>query len=191
MAFTPQQKPAPTMGSLQQSFVFRFRQFLINDQFTIIEDLPVTKPVRQVTRQSAKGFNYSVFLMKISSGGVEADLEMMDHELTAIAIACPKDTKNFKGITLAFDGRRWVYICSDTNAQQNAPTTQFQPQGSNTDIEKLVTGIKAINSIGTDVLMSDLIKMADKITPGKALDLIQAAKAGGYVYEKDGCVKVS
>jgi len=104
--YTPnQQKPAPTLGGVQQNFQYRLRNFIINDQFTIVEDLPRTKPIRQAIRAGQKG-QYNVFLIRISSNAFEADLELFEGELNNLAIACPKDTQNFKGITLAYDGRK-------------------------------------------------------------------------------------
>jgi len=196
--YTPnQQKPAPTLGGVQQNFQYRLRNFIINDQFTIIEDLPRTKPIRQAIRAGAKG-QYNVFLIRISSNAFEADLELFEGELNNLAIACPKDTQNFKGITLAYDGRKWVYVGGempiprdpmlDKRPDLNPPADQTE-----TFIKSLVKDmeyLKKVNSPEYQVTTKVLMNIAESITPGKALDLITNAKSQGYIIESAGVYRV-
>ena len=117
----------------------------------------------------------------------------MEFETSMLAILCPKNTENFKGSTFAFDGQKWQYVCGDMPAVGNSPITQpYQPiDQKDAFIQKLVSSIKAINAIGTEVTSGDMIKIADKITPGDALGLIQAAKMAGYIIESNGIFKVA
>jgi len=193
----PQQKAAPTFGGVQQNFQYRLRNFIINDQFTIVEDLPRTKPIRQAQKAGSKG-QYTVFLIRISSNNFEADLELFEGELNNLAIACPKDTQNFKGITLAFDGRKWVYICSDAPSDPRQPNLYPNPQTSpisqpqqSTDqkslfMAKMIGSMRALESVGVPCDISKLTLMCESISPGNALQLISTAKGEGRICEKDG-----
>lgn len=193
--YTPNQaKPAPTFAGVQQNFVYRLRQFIINDQFTIIEDLPRTKPIRQAFRAGTKG-QYTVFLIRISSGGFEADLELFEGELNYLAIACPKTTQNFKGATLAYVGRRLVYVCGEMPAplQSDSRQPDLNPPTEPADqrdvfVKSLITRIQVLNDMGTDAFMSDVLKLASKICPGKEVDIVGYAKTKGMLKEIEGGV---
>jgi len=196
--YTPnQQKPAPTLGGVQQNFQYRLRNFIINDQFTIVEDLPRTKPIRQAIRAGQKG-QYNVFLIRISSNAFEADLELFEGELNNLAIACPKDTQNFKGITLAFDGRKWVYVCGETTPIRDARQPDLTPPATPQDqtktfIEAMIKDmeyLKKVNSPEYQITTKVLMNIAESITPGKALDIITAAKTQGYIIESAGVYRV-
>ncbi len=101
----PGTMPSQTMGAIRTNFRFKLFGMRANDQFTIIEDLPENKRVRSEIR-TAKGSGkpYPVYFIKVLMNGFEADLEMMEGELSLIAIAVPKEIKNYKGVTLGFDG---------------------------------------------------------------------------------------
>jgi len=214
------QKPSPTFGGLQQNFAYNLRNFRMNDSFTIVEDLPMNKPLRQKTKMSlkpnartGKPEPYNVFAIRIVSSNFEADLELFEGELNTLAIACPKDLKNLRGVSLAFDGMKWQYTFQDTNeplvsssakrpeGMQSMQSDPRQPNlyanpASQVDqkelfYQKLVSSIQALNTIGTDVTSGDMIKIADKITPGDALGLIAAAKMAGYIIESNGIFKVA
>jgi hypothetical protein len=197
---TPQ-KPPQTFGGIQQNFAYNMRNFRMNDQFTIVEDLPSNKPIRQIMKMSlkpnartGKPEPYMVFAIRISSNGFEADLELFDTELNTLAIACPKDIKNFKGTTLAYDGLKWHYICGDMPAVGTSPTTQpYQPPQVDQKvlfINQMVDGIKALNMVGQNVDPSMLTKLCDKISPGNALEMIASAKTQGRIYEQGGVYKI-
>lgn len=197
---TNTQKPAPTFGGIQKNFTYSLRNFRINDQFTITEDLPATKPLRQVVKQSTKGATYSINRIGITSNNYPADLELFESEVSMLAILCPKDTKNFIGSTFAFDGSKWVYVCGEMPTIESlAPTNQSNPvvpkieevSEQTTKIKTLCAGLQALAAIGTDVTPTDAIKIASKIDPARPIDLVNAAKTSGYIYEINGILKVS
>lgn len=190
------QKPAPTFGSIQREFAYTLYNFRVNDQFTIVEDLPSTKPIRQITKIANKtGKPYQVFVIRITSNNFEANLELYESELNKIAIACPKDITNFKGVTLAFDGQKWVYVCQDTNTPgtgQSAPISQpQQPQNQKSlFLTKMIGSMRALESVGVPVDAAKLTKMCDAMSPGNALELIAAAKSQGLIVESQGIFRV-
>lgn len=182
-----QAKPAPTLASIQREFTYSLFGFRVNDQFTIVEDLPATKPIKQITKIANKtGKPYQVFVIRITSNNFEANLELFETELNKIAIACPKDITNFKGVTLAFDGQRWVYVSQDTNTPGQPQLDANVPLNANAINNKIVADIQSLNKVGVQVDIKVLTNICDAIQPGKALELIQAAKTGGYIVESNG-----
>jgi hypothetical protein len=185
-------EPALSLGEIQQTFTFKLRNFKYGDQFTIIEDLPRAKKCRQVVKKAMKtGQPYTVNAIRVSHNSFEADLELFGEELALIAVACPKDTINFKGIALSFDGQKWICVSSNTqdmgfqpNMPLNKPVDQRDAQ-----VNQLVAFIKAQNFVDMPVTYPILQKVADKISPNNAVDLIGYAKTQGAIYEKDGNYK--
>ncbi|MDD5387631.1 MAG: hypothetical protein PHQ22_10600 [Sulfuricurvum sp.] len=196
-------KPPQTFGNIQNNYVFRMSQFIGNDQITIVEDLPKNRPVRQATKKSAKGNDYVVYLIKIDFNGFVSDLEMFGHELNTLAVACPKGTENFKGITLVHNGRSLVYLSTDAPLDPSVPrrTDTRQPdlsapaQAPTEDVvlnnmRQMLADIKTLTKLGVAVKVDQVIKICDTIAPGKALDMIARAKSEGFMYEKDGVYTV-
>ncbi len=197
-------KPAQTFGNMQDNFVFRLSQFIANDQITIVENLPRNVPIRQVSKVSQKGKQYDVYNIRIRSNGFEADLELFSGELNQIAIACPKGTQNFKGITLVHNGRTFVYLSSDAPLDSNVPvrTDARQPDLNPAPVQQtpqnedqrdvfarsLVTRIQILNDMGTDAFMHDVLKLASKICPGKEVEIVGYTKTKGLISEKEGGV---
>jgi len=192
-------KPPQMLGALQASYTFRLSQFIANDQITIVEDLPKNRPVREFKKTSAKGNSYTVYLIRINSNGFEADLELFAGELNQIAIACPKGTENFKGITLVHNGRMFVYLSTAypldpsvplrTDVRQpdlNSPAPQHDQRDNFANT--LVTRIQVLNDMGTDAFMSDVLKLASKICPGKEVEIVGYAKTKGLISEREGGV---
>lgn len=180
-----------SMGSIQNDFVYSLRQFMPNQQFTIVEDMPKNKIIRKTTKISPKtGGSYTMYKIRITSGGFEADLDLMSHELSAIAVACPKSLDNFKGATLAFDGQRWVYICSDAasncNGNGQQPQSQAPPQQPNEEIgyRQLAEAVILSQKLGFKTDGACVIKIADSLKLGDALALIAKAKNYGWLIEE-------
>lgn len=194
--FTPT-PPAPTLGSIRQNFAFRLFGMRQGDQFTIIEDLPETKRIRSVIRQAQKsGKDYPVFLIRISMNGFEADLELMETELSQLAIAVPREIKNYKGVTLANNGSRWEYVCQTTESMNDGfkpPITQPVSPEAQKDafLRKMCEDMTTLNKIGTSITPEVMLKIADAITPGDAMGLIAAAKTKGLIFEQAGVFKVT
>jgi len=190
-------KPPQTFGNIQNNYVFRMSQFIGNDQITIVEDLPKNRPVRQSTKKSAKGNDYTVYLIKIDYNGFQSDLEMFGHELNTLAVACPKGTENFKGISLVHNGRSFVYLSTSAPLDASVPmrTDARQPDlsapkpaedfGLN-NIRQMLNDVKTMTRVGVTVKIDQMTKIADTIAPGKALEMIKRAKEEGFMYEKDG-----
>lgn len=188
-------KPPQTLGNMQNNYVFRLSQFINGDQITIVEDLPKNKPVREVRKTSAKGNPYSVYLIRINSNGFEADLELFAGELNNLAVACPKGTENFKGIVLVHNGRSFTYLMGNmpppTISDSRQPDLNpVPPQEDQRDAfaRTLITRIQIVNDMGTDVFMSDVLKLASKICPGKEVEIVGYIKAKGLITEKEGGV---
>jgi hypothetical protein len=191
-------KPPQTLGNIQNNYVFRLSQFIGNDQITIVEDLPKNRPVRQVTKKSSKGNDYTVYLLKVDFNGFVCDMELFGHELNTIAVACPKGTENFKDITLVHNGRAFVYLSTafplasaGTSRDARQPDLSVPVQEPVEDfglknIRQMLADIKTVTKLGVSVKVDQVTKIADIIAPGKALDMIKRAKEEGFMYEKDG-----
>jgi len=191
-------QPAKSFGEIQNTFTFKLsRLSVINEQFTIVEDMPRNKRPRTALREykvkkPGGAGCYQVILIRISNNGFEADLEMLEGEQSILSTALPKDIENFKGSTLAFDGRHWVYVCGTMPdvgypSQPQATPQSIDPKDAN--LKKLVDMIKASELMEMATSGAIVIKMAEKISPGNALELIAYAKGKGAVYEKDGNYK--
>jgi len=181
-----QSKPAPSLGRVQEEFHYNLRNFRPNDSFTIVEDMPRTKLIRKVMKISAKGNSYPAYLIRISSNNFEADLELFEGELNMLAIACPKTLENFKYTHLAFDGQRWVYGGNEppVNLDPSVPLNETgKANQKDVFLTKMIGSMRALESVGVTVDASKLTKMCDSISPGNALDLIQAAKSQGLICE--------
>lgn len=191
--FTPNQpKQILSIGNVQDNFVFILKNFQVNDQIKIVEDLPRLKPVRTVTKMSKANNPYSLIHIRIKHNNFEADLEMSEFDFPMFAIAFPKDSANLKGTTMAYDGRRWQYICTDNSPNDTAPASQIQvAPDPNAHMNKMVADMQYISKVGTDVTIKVLTNICDSIQPGKAVEMIQQAKAQGLIYEQNGVYKVA
>jgi len=190
----PQQPPKPmqSFGQMQDTFTFRLRNFIQGDQLTIIEDSPRTKYPRTAQRTGGKG-QYTVCLLRIMANNVTADLELYDNDLSVLTAACPK-LDNFKGATLAFDGRRWQYICSDMPIPQDPRQPNLNTPAQPIDqkdvyLAELVKTMKAI-SLYDELTESRVSKIADKISPDGSIGLIAYGKSKGAFVESQGVFRV-
>jgi len=193
----PGQKPMPvSFGQIQDTFTFRMRNFINGDQITIVEDSPRQKRPRTAIKKG-KNQDYTVCLLKISVNNVIADLELYDYELSQITAACPK-LDNFKGATLAFDGRYWQYICSDMPTPRDPrqpdlyPATPPQQQQDQKDmfLKQLVDKMKTAKEFAIVCDESKVSGWADKISPNGSIELISYGKLKGAFVESQGIFRV-
>jgi len=197
---TPQ-RPA-SFGSVQETFRYRLRQFASGDQFSIVEDMPRSKPIR-CEKEKKKGrdgeFESKTYLIGITSRGYIADLEIYEKDLPKIAVLCPKDMQNFKGATFVFDGYNWAYMGIETpqtpisNISQamtprdpRQPDLNPAPDQRDVFVARLTAGITTLEALGNKVDSAVVMKICENITPGKALDLFQYAKGKGAISETNG-----
>jgi len=196
---TPQ-RPA-SFGSVQETFRYRLRNFVSGDQFSIVEDMPRSKPIR-CEKEMKKGkdgrdFESKTYIIRVTSKGYEADLEIYEKELPRIAVLCPKDLQNFKGCTFVFDGYNWSYlgvetqqtpISNITQAMRDPRQPDLNPMPDQRDlfVTKLTAGMQTLEALGNKVDAALVMKICDNIMPGKGMDLFAYAKGKGAISETNG-----
>jgi len=194
-------RPAQSFGSVQETFRYRLRAFVSGDQFSIVEDMPRSKPIR-CEKEMKKGkdgrdFESKTYIIRVTSKGYEADLEIYEKELPRIAVLCPKDLTNFKGATFVFDGYNWAYMGIETTqtpisdigqAMRDPRQPDLNPAQDQRDIfvAKLAASIQTLEGLGNKVDASVVMKICDNITPGKGMDLFAYAKGKGAISETNG-----
>jgi len=178
---------AKSFVQIRKEFVYRLSNFEMNrGQFTIVEDLPATRPLRTVSKIAKTGKPYNSCLVRISSGGFESDLELFGRELDKVALALPPGVVNYKGVTLYFDGAVWA------NLEQGVtpPQTPAGPQDQkDVYVDQLVQVMKANDSKNIGVNAGTMLNYCKSITNGDALELISYAKTKGAIYEQGGNYK--
>src|SRR3972149_7130660 len=100
-------RPAQSFGSVQETFRYRLKNFTSGEQFSIVEDMPRSKPIRLETKmmksqKDGRDFESKTYIIRITSKGYEADLEVYEKELPRLAVLCPKNLENFRGCTFVF-----------------------------------------------------------------------------------------
>jgi hypothetical protein len=200
-------RPTQSFGSVQETFRYRLRNFVSGDQFSIVEDMPRSKPIR-CEKEMKKGkdgrdFESKTYIIRVTSKGYEADIEIYEKELPKIAVLCPKDLQNFKGATFVFDGYNWSYLGIETpqapisNISQamtrdpRQPDLNPAPDQRDLFVAKLTTGITTLEALGNKVDAAVVMKICDNIMPGKGIDLFQYVKTKGSISEVDGAWKVN
>ena len=188
-------KPAQSFGSVQETFRYRLRAFNQGEQFSIVEDMPRSKPIRfeKETKKGRDGrdFESKTYLIRVVSRGYEADLEIYEKDLPGLAVLCPKGLENFKGATFVFDGNNWAYMGQETPQQPISSVSQAmaptQPQDQRDEfLARVIKNIDLYTSLGSKADAAIVMKMCELITPGKALDLFQYAKTKGAIIETNG-----
>lgn len=179
---------------------FSFRN-LYNTQFTIEEKLDISANPRSTKKEGVSKYNkpYSMEIVKVnvSDGVFQKDLEMTEGEWTILCAALPKGLVSLQGVTLKIgrDNTTFAYKVEyigiakqDTEgnlyngpASQPAEAKPEMPKQLNDYAIMLCEAVKMDNTFGRKVDIQVLTKMADTIYPNRALDVIQAAKAGGYI----------
>ena len=193
-------RPAQSFGAVQETFRYNLAKgFNTGDQFTIVEDMPKSKPIRfEVGEGKAKDghtFESKTYIIRVVSKGYEADMLVYPKLLPTLAILCPKGLENFKGCTFLLDGYNWVYMGIEGTTSQKAAPDARQPDLTAPataedfglkNIRQMLSDIKTVTKLGMTVKIDQLTKICDVIVPGKALDMIKRAKEEGFMYEKDG-----
>lgn len=208
-----QPEQAQSFGRSQETYRYRMENFKSGDQIIFVEDLPKNKPIRLETKRLTGekngrkyDFEAKTYLIRISIRGYEADVELKPKDIPMFAILCPKGLDNFKRATFIFDGINWAYLGMDMQTNPtpvssisqvmrsdprqpdlNAPVDQITK-----NLETMTADMKkmyAVNSSEYKIDIKILTAVANSILPGKALDLISAAKTQGYIYEKDGAYR--
>lgn len=194
-------RPAQSFGAVQETFRYNLAKgFNPGDQFTIVEDMPKSKPIRMETNEmktkdGSRTFQSETYLIRVTSKGYEADMLVYPKLLSGIAILCPKGLANFKGCTFLLDGYTWVYMGIEGTTSQRAAPDARQPDISEPapqedfglkSIRQMLSDIKTVTKLGVAVKVDQVTKICDTIAPGKALDMIKRAKEEGFMYEKEG-----
>jgi len=171
--------------------------------FTIVEDLPSNKPIREKMEQSKKNPNakpYLTFLIKVEEGMFQKDLSLYESELMNIFMAAPATLVNYRGCTFEVSNnlnKNLKYqgtVAQDMQGNRLADRAESpkdapgQANASTLDsrIAQFREAIKFTASIGTTVNAAVAIKIAETIEPGNALGLISSAKNAGEIIEKAG-----
>lgn len=201
-------RPAQSFGSVQETFRYRLKNFTSGEQFSIVEDMPRSKPIR-CEKEMKKGkdghdFESKTYLIRVVSRGYEADIEIYEKDLPRIAVLCPKDTQNFKGATFVFDGYNWAYMGIETPqapisniSQAMTPRDHRQPDLNPPQDQRdlflglLTNSIDAFNGRGEIVDAKKVMDICENFMPGKAIDLFQYAKGKGAIIETNGVWKVN
>lgn len=190
-------RPAQSFGSVQETFRYRLKNFTSGEQFSIVEDMPRSKPIR-CEKEKKRGkdggeFESITYLVKVVSRGIEADIEIYAKDLPGLAVLCPKGIENFKGSTFAYDGYNWSYLgVENIQTPQKDPRQpdlnppQQQPDQRDVFVSKLVTSIQTLEALGNKVDASVVMKICDNISPGKGMDLFAYAKGKGAISENNG-----
>lgn len=167
--------------------------------FTIIEDLPTNKPVRERTEHSKKNGNaYQAYLIRIEEGMFQKDLSLYESELEKLFMALPTSLVNFRGATVEVTKDRELKyqgmvtqdmqgnpLASRAESPKDAPGTTITDT-LDSRIARLREAVKFTASIGTPVSAAVIIKIAESIEPGNALGLISSAKNAGEITENAG-----
>jgi len=169
--------------------------------FTILEDQPTNKNMRETNEINKWNKPQDFFFIKIEQGLFQKDLKMTENEMLAVFCALPKGVSNYQGSMLSVDQANKMsikYLGSTgqdlqgnkigTNIPtygQSAPISQSQqPQDQKSIfLTKMIGSMRALESIGIPVDSGKLTKMCDSISPGNTLDMIQAAKSQGLICE--------
>ncbi len=204
-------RPAQSFGSVQETFRYRMSNFVSGDQFSIIEDMPRSKPVRLETKRMAGekngrkyDFDAQTYLIRVVSRGYEADVELKPKDFMTLATLCPKGLENFRGTTFVFDGYKWAYMGIETTqtpisniSQAMTPRDPRQPDLNPAPdqrdlfVTKLTTGMTTLEGLGNKVDAALVMKICDNITLGKGMDLFKYAKDQGKIREDNGTWKVN
>ena len=184
--------------------------FMRGKQFTIIENLPITKDLREIEEINKWNKKESVVFMRIEQGLFQKDLKMTKGEFMEFSLCVPKGIENLQGLMFEVDqnnSKIVKYIGSTTQdlngnkltganiltQGQSAPISQPQQPEDQRDLflKKLLNSIQTLDELGNKVDAAYVMKICENISPGKALDLFQYAKTKGAVREDNGAYKVN
>ena len=183
--------------------------FMRGKQFTIIENLPITKDLREVEEINKWNKKESVVFMRIEQGLFQKDLRMTKSEFMEFSLCIPKGIENLQGLMFEVDqnnSKIVKYIGStaqDLNGNsllgtntpatgQSAPISQpQQPQDQKSlFMTKMIGSMRVLESAKVPVDTKRLMDMCEAMSPGNALELIAAAKSQGLIVESQGIFRV-
>ena len=183
--------------------------FMRGKQFTIIENLPITKDLREIEEINKWNKKESVVFMRIEQGLFQKDLKMTKGEFMEFSLCIPKGIENLQGLMFEVDqnnSKIVKYIGSTTQdlngnklAGANIPAQSQSALISNPEqpqdqrelfLRKLLNSIQTLDELGNKVDAAYVMKICENIIPGKALDLFQYAKTKGVIHEENGAYKV-
>lgn len=188
---------AKSVDQMQKEYMettFKLRNFTIGSQFTIAEDHLRKVPLRYKMETSKKtGKPYGVYLIKINDGYITKDLSLFDDEVITLFRTLPATVTNLKGVTVANENGKWVFICQSDGQIDNAPKSnqiaasmEPAPTEIGTLVKMLHNAIKSSKAAGKINDIKNVIEMAELLKPGDALALIQAARKEGFIIESKG-----
>jgi len=181
--------------------------FMRGKQFTIIENLPMTKDLREIEEINKWNKKESVVFMRIEQGLFQKDLKMTKGEFMEFSLCVPKGIENLQGLMFEVDqnnSKIVKYIGSTgQDLQGNRIGVNIPPQGQSAPIynpeqpqdqkslflTKMIGSMKVLESCKVTVDTKKLMDMCDAMSPGNALELIQAAKSQGLIVESQGIFK--
>ena len=183
--------------------------FMRGKQFTIIENLPITKDLREIEEINKWNKKESVVFMRIEQGLFQKDLKMTKGEFMEFSLCVPKGIENLQGLMFEVDqnnSKIVKYIGSTTQdlngnklvganilpQSQSAPISQPQQPHDQKSLflTKMIGSMKVLESCKVSVDTKKLMDMCEAMNPGNALELIQAAKSQGLIVESQGISKV-
>lgn len=168
---------------------FERSTFEIVEDITPTTDLKETKIRIEYEKNGVKaGFDKKVILVKVRVGLMVKSLGLEKSEYIKLVCLLPPEVKNYKGCSFYFEGDKLTYLEQTTDAmraEMQANIDRPIPDRSN-GMDKIVSDIQQLNKVGVQVDIKVLTNICDAIQPGKAIELIQAAKTGGYIVESNG-----
>jgi len=177
--------------------------------FTILEDQPTNKNMRETNEINKWNKPQDFFFIKIEHGLFQKDLKMTENEMLAVFCALPKGVSNYQGCMLSVDPVNKMSIkyigSTGQDLQGNRIGTNTLPQGQcapisqpqqpqdqrDSFLKKLLNSIQTLDELGNKVDAAYVMKICENISPGKALDLFQYAKTKGAIREDNGAYKVN
>lgn len=169
-----------TQDELMREFVSKaYDTYALRGQtFTIVEDLPRGKPLREIEEINenfaAKDPSYLLaiktgarkkdhyFLIGIETGIIQKDLKLRRNELIQFMLSCPKNTPNLQGITASVDQTKVLHFVSQ--AMQPAPISSItQAMGANTPTPQQTTPITQPEQPKVDYKDEAVAKLAANI----------------------------
>lgn len=168
-------------------------------EFTIIDSIDrKTGSFREVRQMNKWDKPTDFFFIGVEQGLFQKDLRMTKTELQRLMIVIPESIPNLQGVRISVDmvdGPKYIgNVHQDTpvnnisSCMNNTPPAQTQApiDQKEANVNRLVASMEAVNMIGTDLFSSDVMKIADKISPGNAVQLVGLAKSQGRISETEG-----
>ncbi|MCZ7362868.1 MAG: hypothetical protein O8C58_05995 [Candidatus Methanoperedens sp.] len=169
-------------------------------QFTITEDLPKTKIIRETQAKAQKtGKPYTLYLIKVQEGIFEKDIQLYESDLETLFMKMPTSLVNYKGATLTLSNDPvspvMTYIGQVTDDMNEnfpkptqSPTNTPGPHNDQTEdkYRELAQAITFSQKIGIQTTKDKVLQIAVNIVPGQDAEaFIHGAKMAGWIVERD------